>query len=276
MISSIEELAKKSIANASKALKTIIKSNERDKNVITSSPSVDCNVATNKSTINLLYNDFQNSKGLPFWNGQQIEKRHYVKKYLCQSVEKILLDVNQAWRFEEYEAPILTPFELINKNYSTDDYFATNILALRPETTMGSYIVAKHLLGSGCKLPLCVYQAGKSFRKENSEQSMQTHKRFTEFYQLEFQCLYNVNTKADYYTSVIENLPKYIADLTKLEVRVVESDRLPDYSNKTFDIEVKTVEKWLEICSISDRKDYADNVKNVEIAFGLDRLVLVM
>ena len=50
---------------------------------------------------------------------------------------------------------------------------------------------------------------------------------------------------------------------------------MPDYSNKTFDIEVETPEKWLEICSISDRKDYACDIKNVEIAFGLDRLILV-
>lgn len=225
--------------------------------------------------INLLYSDFNNSKGLPFWNKSQIEKRNYIKQYLSLTIQDILVNLNQSWRFEEYEAPILTPNELINKNYSTDDYFTTDLLALRPETTMGSYVIAKHLLNNGIKLPLCVYQAGKSFRKENSEQSMQKHKRFTEFYQLEFQCLYSANSKADYYQEVINELPKYIADLTKLEVRVIKSERLPDYSNKTFDIEVKTPEKWLEICSISDRKDYAENVRNVEIAFGLDRLVLV-
>lgn len=225
--------------------------------------------------INLLYNNFNNSKGLPFWSKSQIEKRNYIKQYLSSAIENILLNLNQSWRFEEFEAPILTPNELINKNYSADDYFTTDLLALRPETTMGSYVIAKHLLNNGHKLPLCVYQAGKSFRKENSEQSMQKHKRFTEFYQLEFQCLYSSNSKADYYNTVITELPKYVQELTKLEVRVVESDRLPDYSNKTFDIEVKTPEKWLEICSISDRKDYSENIRNVEIAFGLDRLVLV-
>jgi glycyl-tRNA synthetase len=225
--------------------------------------------------INLLYNNFNNSKGLPFWSKSQIEKRNYIKQYLSSAIENILLNLNQSWRFEEFEAPILTPNELINKNYSTDDYFTTDLLALRPETTMGSYVIAKHLLNNGHKLPLCVYQAGKSFRKENSEQSMQKHKRFTEFYQLEFQCLYSSSSKADYYNTVITELPKYVQELTKLQVRVVESDRLPDYSNKTFDIEVKTPEKWLEICSISDRKDYSENIRNVEIAFGLDRLVLV-
>ena len=245
--------------------------------------------------INLLYNNFNNSKGLPFWDKSQIEKRNYIKQYLSSAIENILLNLNQSWRFEEFEAPILTPNELINKNYSTDDYFIIydihenmnvcqieslcledeRYLSLRPETTMGSYIIAKHLLNNGHKLPLCVYQAGKSFRKENSEQSMQKHKRFTEFYQLEFQCLYSSSSKADYYNTVITELPKYVQELTKLQVRVVESDRLPDYSNKTFDIEVKTPEKWLEICSISDRKDYSENIRNVEIAFGLDRLVLV-
>lgn len=222
-----------------------------------------------------LYKNFNHTKGLPFFNASQIEKRLYIKHMLIKYLQDILNNINQAWRFEEYEAPILTPQELINPNYSLDDYYSTSTLALRPETTMGSYVIAEHLLNNGYKLPLCVYQSGKSFRKENSEQSMQTHKRFTEFYQLEFQCLYSVNSKADYYQAIIDNLPEFIKDLTRLNVRMVESDRLPDYSNKTYDIEIETPEKWLEICSISDRKDYAENIKNVEIAFGLDRLVLI-
>ena len=62
--------------------------------------------------------------------------------------------------------------------------------------------------------------------------------------------------------------------MLKLETRCVSSDRLPSYSKQTMDIEVKTPEKWLEICSISDRTDFTDNIRNVEVAFGLDRLVL--
>ena len=234
--------------------------------------------------INLLYSDFVNSKGLLFWNKEQIQKRGFIKDYLVKSIENILLNINQAWKFEEWEAPILTPPELINKNYKDKDYF--NIidingrmywkeLSLRPETTNGSYIIARKLLQEGYKLPLCIYQAGKSFRREQSEQSMQKHKRFTEFYQLEFQCLYSSNSKANYYQEIIDKLPKYIEKLLKINVRVIQSDTLPDYSNKTFDIEAETPEKWLEICSISDRKDYACDIKNIEIAFGLDRLILV-
>ena len=228
-----------------------------------------------RNKLNLFYSEFENSKGLVFWDKKAIDRRDYIKQYLIQSIQQISQDLNQAWRFEEFECPILTPLELINKNYTADDFFKTDILALRPETTMGSYVVAKKLLNQGYKLPLCVYQSGKSFRKEQSDQSMQTHKRFTEFYQLEFQCLYSVNSKADYYQAIIDHLPKYVEELLKIEVRVVESDRLPDYSNKTFDIEVKTPEKWLEICSISDRKDFEEGVRNVEVAFGLDRLILV-
>lgn len=231
------------------------------------------------SLIKTLYSSYNNSKGLPFWNVEDIKKRLYIKDYLTLHLQNILCQLNQAWNFQEIEAPILTPLELINPNYTDNDYFKTNDnkLAIRPETTMGSYEVAKHYLNNGYKLPLAIFQQGKSFRKEDSEQSMQMHKRFTEFYQLEYQCLYSANSKADYYNEVITKLPAIVQDLIKLETRCVPSDRLPAYSKQTMDIEVRThPEKWLEICSISDRIDYAENIKNVEVAFGLDRLLLCL
>ena len=55
-----------------------------------------------------------------------------------------------------------------------------------------------------------------------------------------------------------------------------------DYSLKTIDIEVYNADKWMEICSVSLRKDFPINplIKNkptecyvLEIATGVDRLI---
>ncbi len=46
-------------------------------------------------------------------------------------------------------------------------------------------------------------------------------------------------------------------DVIALPLRIVLSDRLPDYSLKTIDIEVFNNDKWMEICSVSLRKDFS-------------------
>jgi glycyl-tRNA synthetase len=71
-------------------------------------------------------------------------------------------------------------------------------VALRAETTASSYLYAGYLLAHDVKPPVCVWQAGKSFRREKSEGASAAKLRFFEFYQQEFQCVYGVNTKADY------------------------------------------------------------------------------
>ncbi len=226
--------------------------------------------------IHTLYKDYQHTSGLVFWNEMQLIKREYIEKYLVSGISEILLKINKSWTLHKFEAPILTPVELINSNYTENDFFRASDLILRPETTSGSYTVAKNLINNGKKPPLCVYQMGKSFRKESSEQSLNTHKRFTEFHQLEFQCLYSTNSKADYYNFVLDNILNILNGLTAKELRLIESDRIPSYSLKTMDIEIKTTEKWLEICSISLRNDFEKDILNVEIAFGMDRMVLTI
>ena len=71
-----------------------------------------------------------------------------------------------------------------------------------------------------------------------------------------------------------------LSSILKTECRLVESDRLPDYSEITMDVEARTPFKWLEICSISRRKDFPiafnnKELKVLEIALGLCRLVHV-
>lgn len=70
--------------------------------------------------------------------------------------------------------------------------------------------------------------------------------------------------------------------LLSLPTRIVLSDRLPDYSLKTIDIEVFNADKWMEVCSVSLRKDFPIKpiIRNkptdcyvLEIALGVDRLI---
>jgi glycyl-tRNA synthetase len=137
---------------------------------------------------------------------------------------------------------------------------------------------------SGHKPPICVWQAGKSFRREAEQPTK--HMRLKEFYQQEFQCIYTADTKNDYHTAVLEPVRKMIAQAIPFPTRIVASDRLPAYSQITMDVEVWNNDKWMEVCSISRRTDFPDKArfvtKNgtvekdilvVEIAIGLDRCV---
>jgi glycyl-tRNA synthetase len=224
--------------------------------------------------------------GLPFWNHSDISTRDYVVKTIEGAVSRALLAENRGWLFERVEAPVLIPSEFVSKEYDYKDYFmATSFqhaeFALRPETTASSYEYAKYLFEHhSANPPLCVYQLGKSFRNENDQVSK--NMRFKEFYQLEFQCIYTEQTLNDYHTAILEPMRKTVERLTGgMQCRLVDSDRLPSYSEKTVDVEVDMGYKWLEVCSISLRTDVPfqwnhKTLRNVEIAFGADRLVEVI
>ncbi len=213
-----------------------------------------------------------NVNGLLSLTQQEIIDQDYIKKSVIYNVQQILLNQNRGWLFEEIEGTVLVPNELINPEYSEEDYFKVNDqLSLKPETTALSYSYAHSLLQHSTRAPLCVYQASKSFRKEQDQATK--HMRLKEFKQLEFQCIYSVTTKNDYQANTIMQLANFVKNLLRLNTRVVLSDRLPSYSIKTIDIEVDNGEKWMEICSISVRNDFDSNHLVLEIAFGLDRLL---
>ena len=81
---------------------------------------------------------------------------------------------------------------------------------------------------------------------------------------------------------LLRPLANVVTELLGMESRIVASDRLPSYSEKTMDIEVNNGDKWMEVASISLRNDF-DHVimigkqnrkfKVLEVAFGMDRLV---
>lgn len=227
--------------------------------------------------------------GLIFWNHTDIKLRNYLKEHFAASVQEILEKENSAWKSIEIEAPLLTPRNLLNSNYTNEDIWvqenSEHELALRPETTPGSYAYAQYLLETNqAKPPLIVWQAGKSFRREQDQVSK--NMRLKEFYQQEFQCIYTTDTLNDYHSAVLEPMAKLLGDACNLKARIVESDRLPSYSQITMDIEVKNDNKWMEVCSISRRTDFPCKVSFqtkkstvekellvLEIAIGLDRVI---
>ena len=227
--------------------------------------------------------------GLVFWTAEEIRFRRQFQDHFADTMSNILIDTNPAWRMIQTESPLLTPRPLINPNYTNDDIWVQQgdgNLVLRPETTPGSYVYAKHLLEShsGVKPPFCVWQAGKSFRREQDQ--VTKNMRLKEFYQQEFQCFYTNDTANDYHSAVLEPVRKMIGQMVALPTRIVESDRLPSYSEITMDIEVDNGDKWMEVCSISRRTDFPikakfqtkkglveKNLLVLEIAIGLDRCV---
>jgi len=223
-----------------------------------------------------------NVNGLIFWSEREINARRMVEGHVVQAVKDSLKSVNRAWELFQVEAPILTPQTFVNPNYSAADMFATsgtakdsngvdvNLIA-RPETTMGSYAYAKHLLNphndQKVRMPLVVWQHGKSFRREQDQPTK--FMRLKEFWQLEFQCIYSLTTGVDYAEKLIPAVRDALVKLVG-NCNLVQSDRLPDYSESTTDIE--HVESGMELCSCSKRLDF-DGAKVLEIAVGTDRVV---
>lgn len=130
--------------------------------------------------------------GLVFWNEQEIRLRETFRDFFARELQEVLLGLNPQWKFFFIEAPLLTPRELLNVNYTDEDIWAQDVqdenakpLALRPETTPGSYAYAQHLLNLQPSVipPFCVWQAGKSFRREIVQPTK--HMRLKEFYQQE-------------------------------------------------------------------------------------------
>jgi glycyl-tRNA synthetase len=221
-------------------------------------------------------------ESLRFYTEEEILLRNQFTERLFNKLKQTLLDMNQAWKFHRVEGPLLTPRNHVSDSYDENDIFITQIkkanqeLVLRPETTKSSYLYANSLYPTQMqkKLPVCIWQLGKSFRVEKSDGATAAALRFNEFYQLEFQCIYSNTTLADYRKTLIEALIKELSMvLGGNKIRTIESDRLPSYSESTLDIETIFNGKWKEIASCSIRNDFSDTTKVCEIAFGIDRII---
>lgn len=209
--------------------------------------------------------------GLIFWTQEEIKLRRMFEDYFSAEILASLRKQNAAFQLIQVEAPLLTPRELINKGYTDEDIWAFDDLALRPETTMGSFIYAKHIL-SGYndikqKPPVVIFQHGKSFRREQDQSTK--FMRLKEFYQLEFQIIFGATTANDYSLKLYPDVLKAISNMIG-ECRIEASDRLPDYSEETTDI--VCVKSDMEVCSMSKRTDL-EGYKVIEVAIGTDRCI---
>jgi glycyl-tRNA synthetase len=233
-----------------------------------------------------------NVNSLVHWEERQIELREDLIRHFSGAVKDFLRAENPAWDVRRVEAPTLIPRHLISSAYTNEDVWVQERgspdeteLVLRPETTPSTYVYMQHLLGnhSRTRLPLCVWQAGRSYRREQEQPTK--HMRLKEFWQVEFQCAFTADSGNDYHAACIEPVRRMIGSVVHLPTRTVPSDRLPSYSRTTVDVEVDNGDKWMEICSISLRTDYPDKFRAVtkkgaasehdvlvlEIAIGLDR-----
>jgi glycyl-tRNA synthetase len=209
--------------------------------------------------------------GLVFWTQEEIKLRRMFEEYFSTEILSSLKKQNAAFSLIQVEAPLLTPKDLINKGYTEENIWSFGDLVLRPETTMGSFAYAKHILSGHNEIkqkpPVVIFQHGKSFRREQDQPTK--FMRLKEFYQLEYQIIFGATTANDYSLKLYPDVLKAISNMIG-ECRIEPSDRLPDYSEETTDI--VCVKSEMEVCSMSKRKDL-EGYKVIEIAIGTDRCV---
>lgn len=210
--------------------------------------------------------------GLVFWTEPEIKLRRAVEETVVAAITHNLKTQNRGFEVVQIEAPVLTPREFVNNEYSDESRFVTHDdLMLRPETTMGSYAAARTLLNPHhdrkFKLPLVVWQHGKSFRREQDQPTK--YMRLKEFYQLEFQIMFSASTAKDYSVELIPEVKRALS-LFVGPCRVEPSDRVPHYAKWTQDIVCEAND--MEVCSMSRRTDF-DLGEVLEIAIGTDRVV---
>lgn len=223
---------------------------------------------------------------LPFYDQEDLLLRVRFTQAMARHVERLLRATNPAWEFHQLEAPTLLPRALVNPNYTDADLWAQTSdtperqLVLKPETTPSTYAwLLDRMRHRRVRPPVCAWQLSKSYRREADQPTK--HCRFKEFYQQEFQCLYAADSHNDYFAAIIRPLAQAFALEVCCPTRLVVSDRLPSYAEKTWDVEVWNSEKWMEVASVSVRHDFPEvfqlahktvPCKVLEIATSPDRL----
>ena len=116
-----------------------------------------------------------NTNSLVHWEEREINMREHLVHYFSDEIRSHLISTNRAWDVRRIEAPTLMPAGLMSNAYTNSDVWMQECLSdselmmvLRPETTSSSYVYMQHILSNHSKtrLPLCVWQAGKSYRRE--------------------------------------------------------------------------------------------------------------
>lgn len=228
------------------------------------------------------------SNSTVYWNEQEIERRESLIRQIYLILKNTWSELNPAVKFHRVETPILTPadylrghtekgFPLIKTNFSYN--FRAGYL--RPEIAGGCFAAFIDMWPQKAQrdklLPICIWQAGKSFRTEDKPDTMRATKlRLSEFWQLEFELICREDTKADYICAGIDAIRNefywQLRD-SKEEIPcvIIKADDLPHYSSETWD--------WmcgdLELAGCSVRTDLEGYMVH-EISIGLDRLLAVL
>lgn len=224
-------------------------------------------------------NDWPN--GLIWYTESDIEAREYLIRVISARLRDAMRNLNRQIEFIRVETPCLVPVSAVAAHRGAEfpiwkvwhkDY----ILALRPESTAGTFMMFNHLFPQKSvltkRLPLCLWQAGLSFRVE--QEKTFSNLRFKQFWQMEFQLAYAEGTKADYHTHAVESVmeilgfvfPHYKGELSIVDL-VDFPEEMPFYSERTTDIYLVDH----EVVAVSSRTDFKYPV--VEISCGLDRLL---
>ena len=159
----------------------------------------------------------QHVNSLVHWEEREIHLRDHMIGFFSQEVGRFLKSVNPAWDVRRVEAPALMPLVMVSSAYSNVDIWVQEqlsagdtALVLRPETTPSTYAYMQYILGNHSKtrLPLCVWQAGRSYRREQEQATK--HIRLKEFWQLEFQCAFTTDSGNDYHAACLEPVRRMV------------------------------------------------------------------
>ena len=197
-----------------------------------------------------------------FWDGDEIAAREHLTAHFAREVEAMLRGSIGTW-LPASKPRRCRPANLMNPNCGDADLWTQpdTDLVLRPAHDGQLRLRTQAPRRQGVLL-MASLRAGRPERAiaRNRIRAV-ANMRLKEFWQQEFQCLFSETTKADYQTLIMEPLAVILGNARRTTARIVESDRLPDYSLKTMDVEADTGERWMEVCSVSVRKDYAESVR---------------
>lgn len=198
------------------------------------------------------------------------------RECLLQNIYQILKDtwfgMNDVVKFYRVETPVLTPGSELRGHLEAEfQMLSCQRGYLRPEIAGGCFAAFFDMFPQveqrQKKLPICIWQAGKSFREEINPDTMRASKlRLCEFWQLEFELICSESTQADYMGKGIEAILNHFR-----KGEIVYSEELPHYSIKTRDWMID----GLEVAGCSIRKDLPGYQVH-EISIGLDRLLAVL
>lgn len=210
------------------------------------------------------------SNATVLWEEAEIEERDSLIRVIASLLKTAWTTLNPAISFHRVETPILTPPEEMAGHIAARfELLKTARGYLRPETTAGTFAALPLLYPQASqlrkRLPICLWQAGKSFRDEATGQTMRASKlRLLEFWQQEFQLFASADSKADYLGVAMNALISHFGGCQVL----IGDAALPHYSRSTRDWEIN----GLEVASLSERNDWPQGTV-YEVAIGLDRLV---